>query len=259
MVRFISKPIITSQTIGERFVKTRQGSGWTLGHIARQIGIKENYLAAIEAGQYNDLPGDIYVLEFVKAYARFLRLDEREVVREYLTERAGNSAVAEKQKPKFKINFDLDWLRRHNLVLGKTVLGLAMIVFVVYGLGIARGAFLPPQLEVFSPAVYYEAAGSLVVLSGQTEPGSSIFVNNEAIFTDEHGSFNETINVPAGMNLFKITAKNKKGQERIVYRTVKTKQTLARLIYPARPVELAGQVAGASAKQGEITTKERKN
>lgn len=251
MVRFISKPIITSQTIGERFVKTRQGSGWTLSHIARQIGVKENYLAAIEAGQYNELPGDIYVLEFVKAYARFLRLEEREVVREYLTERAVQCAVAAKQKPKFKINFNLDWLRKHNLVLGKSVLGLAAMLLAVYGISLSRAAFLPPSLEVFSPAVYYEATGSLVVLSGQTEPGSSIFVNNEAIFTDERGSFNETINVPAGMNLFKITAKNKKGQEMTVYRTVKTKSTLARLMYPARPVEIAGQVAGASTKQGD--------
>lgn len=251
MVRFISKPIITSQTIGERFIKTRQGSGWTLGHIARQIGIKENYLAAIEAGQYNELPGDIYVLEFVKAYARFLRLEEREVVREYLTERAVQCAVAEKKQPKFKINFDWSALRRHNLALGKTFLGLAVIVLTGFGAAFARTAFLPPRLEVFSPSVYYEATGSLVVLSGQTEPGSSIFVNNEAVFTDERGSFNETINVPAGMNLFKITAKNKKGQEKIVYRTVKTKPTLARLIYPNRPVEITGQVAGANIKQGD--------
>src|SRR3989338_3541052 len=133
MVRFISKPIITSQTIGERFIKTCQGSGWTLSYIARQIGVKENYLSAIEAGQYNELPGDIYVLEFVKSYARFLRLEEREVIREYLTERAVQCAVAAKQKPKFKINFNFDWFRRHNLALGKAALGLAALVFTGYG------------------------------------------------------------------------------------------------------------------------------
>ena len=249
MVRFISKPIITSQTIGERFVKTRQGGGWTLGQIARQIGVKENYLAAIEAGQYNELPGDIYVLEFVKAYARFLRLEERDVVREYLAERAGNSAVAEKKRPKFKINFNLDWLRRHNLILAKSVLGLAVMVLGGFGATAARTAFLPPKLEVFSPALYYEATGSLVVLSGQTEPGSSIFVNNKAVFTDDHGSFNETINVPPGVNLFKIVAKNKKGQERAAYRTVKTKSAIARAIYPERPLEVAGIVAGANVKK----------
>ena len=93
--------------------------------------------------------------------------------------------------------------------------------------------------------------GGWVVIWGKTEPGSSIFVNNEAVFTDERGSFNETINVPAGVNLFKITAKNKKGQAQTAYRTVKTAATLARAVYPARPVEKAGQVAGASAKQGD--------
>lgn len=249
MVRFVSKSIITSQTIGERFVKTRQGGGWTLGHIARQIGVKANYLAAIEAGQYIELPGDIYALEFVKAYARWLRLDEREVTREYLTERAVQCAVAAKQKVKFKIDFNWDWFRKHNLALGKTVLSLAIMAFVFYGAALARVAFLPPSLEVFSPAVYYEANGSLIVLSGQTEPGSSIFVNNEAIFTDESGAFNETINVPAGVNLFKIMAENKKGQQRIVYRTVKTQSTLGRALNPARPLEVAGIVAGANVKK----------
>ncbi len=251
MVRFISKPIITSQTIGERFVKTRQGGGWTLGYIARRIGVKANYLAAIEAGRYNELPGDIYALEFVKAYARVLRLDEREAMREYLAERAVQSVIRVKQTPARSIGFWFDWLKKYRAGLGKSLVGLIGLAGLALGVAGARGVFLPPPLEVFSPTAYYEATGSLVVLSGQTEVHSSIFINNEAIFVDERGAFNETINLPLGLTLLKIVAKNSRGQEQVVYRTVNAKPRQARLLRPSLDEARAGQVAGAGVKRGE--------
>lgn len=251
MVRFISKPIITSQTIGERFVKTRQGSGWTLGHIARAIGVKANYLSAIEAGRYNELPGDIYALEFVKSYARVLRLDEREAMREYLAERAVQNVIRVKQTPARPIGFWFDWIKKYRAGLGKSLAGLVALAALALGVIGARGAFLPPKLEVFSPTAYYEATGSLVVLSGQTEAGSSIFINNEAIFVDERGAFNETINLPLGVTLLKIAAQNSRGQERIVYRTVRAKPRQARLLRPSLDEAMVGQVAGAGVKRGD--------
>lgn len=238
MVKFISKPIITSQTIGERFIKTRQGSGWPLVTVARQIGIKENYLQAIEAGRYNELPGDIYALEFVKAYARFLRLDETEAIRGYLAERVAQSVVKVKKTSARPIRLLADWARQSKAGLIKCLAGAFGFALLVVAINFTRQAFLPPRLEVFSPAVYYEATGSLVVLSGQTEPGSSIFINNEAIFTDDGGAFNETINLPAGVTLLKIVAKNSRGQEQVAYRTVRLK---------------AGQIAGVSVKRGDKT------
>lgn len=233
MVKFISKPIITTQTIGERLTKTRQGSALSLSLVARRIGVKENYLVAIEAGRYNELPGDIYALEFVKAYARLLRLNERDVIREYLAERAaGSGAVKAQAASDRKRERWADRVREYQAGLAKCLVALAGLTVVAVGLNFVRGAWQPPRLEVFSPTAYYETIGSLVVLSGQTAPGSSLFINNESVFVDERGAFNETVNGPAGVSLFKITARDSAGRERVVYRTVN--------------IKTGGQVAGAS-------------
>lgn len=214
MVRFISKPILTSQTTGERLAKVREGNNLTLPEVARKIGIKAYYLEAIETGQYNELPGDIYTLEFVKTYARFLRLDSAEVASRYVVER-------ERYTPKVvKKERTRHWPKAASIIKAAGVLASAGAV--VYALILGRTLLLPPRLEVFSPAVYYESTGSLVVLSGKTEPGSKLFVNNKEVRLGEQGDFNETFNVSPGLTLLKISSQDKRGRTSIVYRTVRT-------------------------------------
>lgn len=219
MVRFISKPILTTQTTGERLAKVREGNNLSLGEVARKIGIKAFYLQAIETGQYNELPGDIYTLEFVKIYARFLRLDSSEVVSRYITERERYTPKLARQE---KIRH---WPRSSTVV--KTALTVAASGALVYALILSRAFLLPPKLEVFSPAVYYESTGSLVVLSGQTEPGSKLFVNNKEVHLGEQGDFNETFNVSPGLTLLKISAQDKRGRRTTTYRTVRTGAAVA--------------------------------
>lgn len=219
MVRFISKPILTSQTTGERLAKVREGGGLTLPEVARKIKIKTCYLEAIESGRYNELPGDIYTLEFVKTYARFLRLDSAEVVSRYVIERERYTPKAAKKE---RIHH---WPKPAGVI--KTVFSLAASGAVVYGLILSRALMLPPRLEVFSPAVYYESTGSLVVLSGQTEPGSRLFVNNKELKLGEQGDFNETFNVAPGLALLKISAQDKRGRIATLYRTVRTGAVVA--------------------------------
>lgn len=249
MVKFVSKPIITSQTIGERFVKTRQGNGLSLLNVAREIGIKERYLAAIEVGQYNELPGDIYALEFVKTYARFLGLNERDAVREYVADRRVIMASQIKGQRRAKIKKIINWLNQGHLFFAKLAIIILFFGSIIYAFSWARGSNSGPKLEVFSPTAYYEATGSLIVLAGQTDPQTNIFINNEAIFVDNQGAFNETINVLPGVTLLKIEAQDQTGHRQIAYRTVRI---LGDLIGPPAPMsDTSGRVAGASVVRGE--------
>ena len=219
MTRFISKPILTTQTTGERLAKVRAGNNLLLTEVARRIGIKTYYLQAIETGQYGELPGDIYTLEFVKTYARFLRLDAAEIVSRYVIERERYTPKAAKKEP------IRHWPKVATVF--KTAFSMAAAGALVYALILSRALMLPPKLEVFSPAVYYESTGSLVVLSGQTEPGSKVFVNNKEIRLDEQGSFNETFNLSPGLSLLKITAQDKRGRIATLYRTIRTGAAVA--------------------------------
>ena len=74
MTSFTLRSIVCTQTIGERLRKAREGCGITLESVARQIKVRQAYLAWIEQGLYSNLPGEVYTLEYIKHYARFLRM-----------------------------------------------------------------------------------------------------------------------------------------------------------------------------------------
>lgn len=219
MVKFVSKPILTSQSTGEHLAKVREGSGFSLGEVARKTRVKVCYLAAIETGQYNELPGDIYTLEFVKAYARFLRLNAQEVVNRYIVER-------ERYTPKV-VKKESPWQWPKPATIFKSLFALAGSGALIYAFILGRVLMQSPQLEVFSPSLYYESTGSLVVLSGQTDPDSKLFVNNKELQTNEQGNFNETFNISPGLTLLKISAQDRRGRTTILYRTVRTGAAVA--------------------------------
>ena len=65
---------------------TRQRLGEDLSEVAQMLRIRLPYLVAIEAGQYQALPGATYAVGFIRAYAEHLDLDSEEVVRRFKAE-----------------------------------------------------------------------------------------------------------------------------------------------------------------------------
>lgn len=74
---------------GAALRQTRLASGREIGDIARHLRIRQNFLEAIEAGRFDDLPGPTYAIGFVRAYADYLGLDQDEVVKRYKELRGG--------------------------------------------------------------------------------------------------------------------------------------------------------------------------
>jgi hypothetical protein len=55
--------------------------------------------------------------------------------------------------------------------------------------------------------------GSFVIISGEVDGGSDVFINDSPILTTPDGSFSERVTLVEGSNQIKITAKNKFGKE----------------------------------------------
>ena len=79
--------------IGEILRSAREAKGWTLRDIEDGTYIKEAYLEAIEQGQYNKVPGTVYLKGFVRNYASYLGLDAGELIKQ-LKREIGESAAA---------------------------------------------------------------------------------------------------------------------------------------------------------------------
>jgi cytoskeletal protein RodZ len=70
-------------TFGESLKREREMRGVTLEEIASATRIAERFLRAIENDQWEQLPGGVFNRGFVRAMARYLGLDEENIVAEY--------------------------------------------------------------------------------------------------------------------------------------------------------------------------------
>ncbi|MEK9722810.1 MAG: helix-turn-helix domain-containing protein, partial [Rhodospirillaceae bacterium] len=79
--------------IGALLRVSRLRVGEELRDVAMMLRIRNSYLEAIEAGRFNELPGQAYAVGFVRAYADHLGLDSEEVVRRFKKEAAGDTST----------------------------------------------------------------------------------------------------------------------------------------------------------------------
>jgi cytoskeletal protein RodZ len=70
-------------SFGENLQREREMRGVTLEEIANATKISVRFLHAIETEEFSKLPGGIFSRSFIRAYSRYLGLDEERVLAEY--------------------------------------------------------------------------------------------------------------------------------------------------------------------------------
>jgi cytoskeleton protein RodZ len=71
---------------GDELRQRREALGLDLADVAAALRIKPAYLMALEAGRPDELPGAVYAIGFLRAYADYLRLDCGEMLRRFKQE-----------------------------------------------------------------------------------------------------------------------------------------------------------------------------
>jgi cytoskeleton protein RodZ len=72
-------------SFGERLRREREMRGITLNEIAESTKISRRHLESLEKEDFESLPGGIFNKGFVRAYARYLGIDEEQAVADYST------------------------------------------------------------------------------------------------------------------------------------------------------------------------------
>lgn len=80
--------------VGRILAQAREHAGYSLYDVAATLRIRAGLLDAIEAGRHGDLPGSVYAIGFVRAYAEFLGFNGDQMVSRFKRE-----SVAVKAKP----------------------------------------------------------------------------------------------------------------------------------------------------------------
>jgi len=66
--------------IGQRLQQARQQRQLNIHDVSHQLKLRKQYLEALEAGDWQQLPGDAYAIGFLKQYARLLQLDLKQEI-----------------------------------------------------------------------------------------------------------------------------------------------------------------------------------
>ncbi|MCR5175975.1 MAG: DUF4115 domain-containing protein [Anaerovibrio sp.] len=79
--------------LGDTLRREREKQGLTVKDIENETSIRSVYITAIEKGDYDSLPGDVYTKGFIRNYARALNIDGDSLLRQYNSERNISSPV----------------------------------------------------------------------------------------------------------------------------------------------------------------------
>ncbi|MFH1838614.1 MAG: helix-turn-helix domain-containing protein [Candidatus Kuenenbacteria bacterium] len=215
-MNFISKKI-SGETLGEKFKKAREEKQMELLKIEEITGIQTKYLIAIEKGDYQEIPGEIYLKKFLKIYAKILEMDLENILKLYQEEQKilskSNSNIFPEIKNKTRLLFIPN-------IFKKSLIGIFLIILLFYIIFEVKNIISPPILTIQKPLDNLIILESTIEITGKTDINSSVTINDQEIFKNSDGSFNKIINLQSGLNLIKISAKKKHSREVVKYRKV---------------------------------------
>jgi len=201
---------LNTETLSEYLKEVRQRLGFSLEVVAEKTAIQPKFLKALEDGRFGKLPPDVYVLGFLRRLSALYGIEAKMLVDQYRKEKVIQVNILKQRenvKPWLKKVFD------HVVINPKTVsLGVG-VIFVLATLGYLIWAVSSinraPSLEIFSPQDREVVSGSSVMISGRTDPGMSVTINQQNVFVDSDGNFQSQVGLNAGPKELVVVAKNK--------------------------------------------------
>lgn len=86
--------------LGDLLRQTREQKNLSLDDAEKGTNIRKLYIKAIEDGNYDKLPGEVFLKGFIKTYGKFLGLDGQKLIEQYKAEKTGVKTTAEEPAPK---------------------------------------------------------------------------------------------------------------------------------------------------------------
>jgi cytoskeletal protein RodZ len=200
-------------SLPELLYAARERKGVDLYRAERDTKIRAHYLAALERGDYRELPGAVYTKGFLRNYALYLGLNPDEVLSQWRQER-GDAGPAQ---PVIAVPRPITAPRK-GLTFSPAVVVAALMTVVVLLVGgylvsqVMRFA-KPPTLVVTDPDVaLLEVDENLTdyTIRGTSIPGATVTVegagNKSQATADSVGRWEVQVDLRRGQNTFQVDA-----------------------------------------------------
>lgn len=206
---FVRKKV-ESLTLGEKLRKLRQQYRMSYAEIAKATRIQAKYLEYLEAGQYDKLPAEVYVRGFLKSYARHLGLDDGAFLKLYDKEKYIRENLGQERNLSESVRYPSmnTWIITPRTI-AVTILVLILGSTFAYLFSEFRSFVAEPQLRITDPLSGATIDGSIVILRGETDPGTAVTANGEPVFVGNTGEFSEELMLSQGLNRITVRATNR--------------------------------------------------
>lgn len=142
-----------SRTVGELLQRAREGKGVSLDEASHVTKIGRNYLAAIEAGDFQKLPNPAYLKGFLRLYATYLGLSGDEILTRY-QECLPKAPPAESHPDASPMSVErVRFVGRRRWAIPLVLLGLVIIAALIFSEGEEKKGRVVPQPAPQPPPV----------------------------------------------------------------------------------------------------------
>lgn len=223
---FTRKSVQFEKTLGQRLKIARRRKKISLDEAELQTKVRAKYLSALEKDDYTTLPSNVYTQGFLLRYANFLKVPEQEILKLYKQEWGIRSKIrrAPQEEAVLVPQRHLKGLRVLITPRLLAIIGVVLVVgsLLTYIFVQVRRFSAPPPLEISTPAAEAVVTANTVQVVGSTEPGASLFINNQSVNLDENGKFNQPVKLEQGVNTIEVLSRNRAQKQ-----TIKTLKILA--------------------------------
>lgn len=198
------------KTIGQEFAEERKKQGKTIQDVSKATKIKEEFLFAIEKGDFKALPSPTYSYGFVRNYAKYLGLPVEKSLaiyrREYDVKKnvevlpRGFSNPKEYVPPRFR--------------LGRTIVLISLLFLVTAGFLVFqyRAAVFNPGLKIENPKENQQVNALQVNVKGKTDPSATLTIESKEVPINSDGTFQKSVTVFPGEDVISFRVENKYGR-----------------------------------------------
>ena len=201
-------------SLPERLYAARERKGVDLYRAERDTKIRARYLAALERGDWKELPGAVYTKGFLRNYALYLGLEPEDVLRQWRRER-GEVREAEPIVVPRPISAPRQGLTFSPGVIWAALLTVGVIAFAAY-LGVQLLRFAkPPTLAVSNPSTALtevDEGTTTYTIQGTSIPGATITLTTAGrqqpyrVSAGTDGRWSQEVELRRGQNQFDVTA-----------------------------------------------------
>ncbi len=253
-------------SLPERLYAARERKGVDLYRAERDTKIRARYLAALERGDWKELPGDVYTKGFLRNYAMYLGLDADEVLEQWRHDRPAEREVAVPITVPQPIATPRKGLSFSPFLVVLALMTVGVLIFVAY-LGVQLLRFAkPPTIAVTDPVtavVDVDDSDTTYTIRGTTLPGATVNIATPGrdpygVTARTDGEWSAEVDLRRGRNQFDVSSLDpdtgKRSEETLrLYITVPFLVTESPTLTLDQPAEGATFENGAIPVQGKTT------